>query len=102
MATTNKLMTLVSTGTGNLSVSTTSASVSLASFKSNSEDSIRLVTNVDCYARITAGASTAVTTDALILAGTVESFGIPADGDTLSVVTATGSGVINYLVSKGA
>ena len=102
MATTNKLMTLGSTGTGNLSVSTTSASVSLASFKSNSEDSIRFASNVDCYARITAGASTAVTTDTLILAGAIESFGIPADGDTLSVVTATGSGVINYLVSKGA
>lgn len=97
-----RLMTLGSTGTGNLSASTTSASASIASFRSGSEDTIRFVSNVDFYARITNGASTAVTTDALILAGTSEGFRIPEDGDTLSVVTASGSGVVNYLVTKGA
>lgn len=102
MATTNKLMTLGSTGTGNLSVSTTSASVSIAASKSNSEDTIRLVSDVDCYVRITNAASTAVTTDAKILAGAVESFGIEEDGIILSAVTATGAGTLNYMVKKGA
>lgn len=101
MATTNKLMTLGSTGTGNLSVGTTSASVSISSLKSNSEDTIRFVSDIDCYARITNAASTAVTTDAKILAGAVESFGIEEDGIILSAVTATGAGTLNYMVKKG-
>lgn len=101
MATTNKLMTLGSTGTGNLSVSTTSASVSIAANKSNSEDTIRLVSDVDCYVRITNAASTAVTTDAKILAGAVESFGIEEDGIILSAVTLAGAGTLNYMVKKG-
>ena len=101
MATTNKLMTLGSTGTGNLSISTTSASVSIASRKSNSEDSIRLVSDVDCYARITNAASTAVTTDAKLIAGLPESFGIEEDGVILSAVTASGTGTLNYMIKKG-
>lgn len=101
MATTNKLMTLGSTGTGNLSVSTTSASVSIASSKSNSEDSIRLVSDVDCYARITNAASTAVLTDAKIIAGLPESFSIEEDGVILSAVTASGTGTLNYMIKKG-
>jgi uncharacterized NAD-dependent epimerase/dehydratase family protein len=101
MATTNKLMTIGSTGTGNLSVSTTSNSVSIAASKSNSEDTIRFVSDVDCHVRITNAASTAVTTDALILGGVIESFGIEEDGIILSAVTASGAGTLNYMIKKG-
>lgn len=102
MATTNKLITLGSGNTGNLSVGTTSASVTISSLKSNSEDSIRLVSDVDVNVRITNGASTAVITDAKLLAGSVESFSIPEDGIVLSAVTASGAGTLNYMISKGA
>lgn len=102
MATTSKLIVLSSGNTGNLSISATSASVTISSLKSNSEDSIRLVSDVDCYVRMTNGASTAVTTDVKLVAGTPESFGITEDGTTLSGVTASGTGTINYMVSKGA
>lgn len=101
MATTNKLITLGSTGTGNLSISTSSASVTITSLKSGSEDSIRLVSDVDCHVRITNAASTAVTTDAKIIANIPESFGIEDDGTTLSAVTAIGTGTLNYMIKKG-
>ncbi len=102
MATTNKLMILGADNSGDLAVSTTSASVSIAAFRSGSEDSIRLVTDIDCRVRITNAAGTALTNDAKILAGTVESFGIPADGAILSAITNSGAGTLNYMVSKGA
>lgn len=101
MATTNKLMVLGSGNTGNLSFTATSASVNISASKSNSEDSIRLCPDADCYVRITNAASTAVTTDAKLIASIPESFGIPEDGIILSVVRATADGTLNYMISKG-
>lgn len=100
MATTNKLITLKSSNTGNLTLSATSANVSIASLKSGSEDSIRLYSDVTCWVRMTNGAGTAVTTDLQIGATSAEAFGIPADATHLNAI-AGGAGTLNYAVDKG-
>lgn len=102
MATTNKLFTLASGNTGNLSVSTTSATVSIASLKSGSEDAIRLCCDVAVDVRLTNGAGTALTTDLYLPANSAEAFSIPADATHLSAITPTGTGTLSYAVSKGA
>lgn len=101
MATTNKLMTLKSGNTGNLTLSASSANVSIASLKSGSEDTIRLYSDVACWVRMTNGAGTAVATDLQIGASSAEAFGIPADATHLNAI-ATGAGTLNYSVDKGA
>ncbi len=101
MATTNKLITLRSGNTGNLTLSVASASVSIASLKSGSEDSIRLKSSVDCWVRMTNGAGTAVTTDLELAAGIPEAFGIPDDATHLNAI-AGGAGTLNWAVGKGA
>lgn len=100
MATTNKLMTLKSGNTGNLTLSTGSATVDISAFKSGSEDTIRLYSDVTCWVRMTNGAGTAVTTDLQIGAAAAESFGIPRDATHLSAI-AGGAGTLNYAVDKG-
>lgn len=100
MATTNKLMTLKSGNTGNLTLSATSATVSIASLKSGSEDTIRLYSDVTCWVRLTNGSGTAVTTDMQLGATVAESFGVPPDATHLSAI-AGGSGTLNYAVDKG-
>lgn len=102
MATTNKLFGLRSDNSGNLSVTTASASATITSFVNKSEGTIRLTSDVDCFVRLTVGASTAVTTDLKILAGTIEAFGYAGDVTTLSGVTSAGSGTVNYAFDKGA
>lgn len=101
MSTTNKLITPVAGSSGNLSINSTSANVSFASLLSGSEDTIRLISSVDCYIRLTNGAGTAVTTDVLVSAGIPEAFGIPKDATHLNAVTTSLSGTLNYLISKG-
>ena len=100
MATTNKLMTLKSGNTGNLTLSATSATVSIEPLKSGSEDTIRLYSDVTCWVRLTNGSGTAVTTDMQIGATAAESFGVPADATHLSAI-AGGAGTLNYAVDKG-
>lgn len=102
MATTNKLFGLDATGTGNLSISSTSASVTVSSLVNKSEGSVRLVSDVDCFVRLTTGASTAVTTDLKLVAGVPEAFGYAPDITVLSAVTSSASGTLNYAFSKGA
>ena len=101
MATTNKLMTLKSGNTGNLTLSASSATVSIASLKSGSEDTIRLYSDVTCWVRLTNGAGTAVTTDLQLGATAAEAFGIPADATHMNAI-AGGAGTLNYSVDKGA
>lgn len=101
MATTNKLMTLKSGNTGNLTLSASSASVSIASLKSGSEDTIRLYSDVTCWVRLTNDAGAAVTTDLQLGATAPEAFGIPADATHLNAI-AGGAGTLNYSVDKGA
>lgn len=98
---TDKVFTLTSGNTGNLSVSTTSASVDISALVTRSCDTLRINSSVDCYVRLTAGSSTAVTTDLLVSAGSPEPFSINPDVTHLSAVTATGSGTLNWAVSKG-
>jgi len=101
MATTNKLFTLGSGNTGNLSYAGTSASATITSLVNKSEGSIRLVSTTDCYVRITNAASTAVTTDVKLVAGIPESFGYAPDSTTLSAIRDTVDGVLNYSLDKG-
>lgn len=101
MAGTNKLFTLASANSGNLSISGTSATVSIASLMTKSEDTIRLYSDVTCWVRLTNGAGTAVTTDVQLAATSPEAFAIPPDVTHLSAI-AGGAGTLNYAVSKGA
>ena len=100
MATTNRLMTLEAGNSGNLTLSGTSATVSIASLKTGSEDTIRLYSDVTCWVRMTNGAGTAVTTDLQLGATSAEAFGIPVDATHLSAI-AGGAGTLNYTVDKG-
>lgn len=101
MAGTNKLFTLASGNSGNLTLSGSSATVSIASLMTKSEDTIRLYSDVVCWVRLTVGAGTAVTTDVEIGAALPEAFAIPPDVTHLSAI-AGGAGTLNYAVSKGA
>lgn len=101
MATTNKLFGLRSDNTGNLSISSTSAAVDISSLVNKSEGSIRLVSDTDCFVRLTAGTSTAVTTDLKLIAGIPESFGYAPDITHLCAITSAASGTLNYALDKG-
>ncbi len=101
MAGTNKVFTLSSGNTGNLTLSGSSATVSIASLLTKSEDTIRLYSDVTCWVRLTNASGTAVTTDLQLAAGAPESFAIPPDTTHLSAI-AGGAGTLNYAVSKGA
>lgn len=102
MATTNKLFGLGSGNTGNLSVSSGSASATITSLVNKSEGTIRLTCDVDCFVRVTKAASTAVTTDLRLVAGAIEAFGVAGDSTTLSAITSGASGTLNYALDKGA
>lgn len=98
---TDKVFTLASGNTGNLSVTTSSAAVDISGSMTRSGDVVRLNTNVACYVRATAGTSTAVTTDLLLTADSPESFSVGPDITHICAVTASGSGTVNWAVSKG-
>lgn len=101
MATTNKLFMPIAGSSGNLTLSSSSANVSIASLLTKSEDSIRIKSDVACWIRFTNEAGTAVTTDVEIIAGTAEQFGVPPDATHLNAI-ALGAGTLNYAVGKGA
>jgi hypothetical protein len=101
MATTARLFTLSSSGTGDLSVTAGSSSSVTLTGLTDSEDSIRIACTVDCYVRMTTGASTAVVGDILVFAGAPESFSLVPGHNTLSARPLSASGIVNWSVSKG-
>lgn len=104
MSTTARLFTLGSSGTGSIATSTTSANADISASLTGSEDTIRLVAiGADVFVRLTNGAGTAVTTDLLIkTAASAEKFSVPRGVTHINAVAATGTGTLNWAISKGA
>lgn len=101
MATTNKLFSLRSGNSGNLAISSASNAVDISSLVNKSEGTIRLVSDTDCFVRLTVGTSTAVTTDLKLVASIPEPFGYAPDITFLCAVTSGASGNLNYTLDKG-
>lgn len=94
------IFVLSSGNSGNLSISASSAQVDVSAYITGSGDTVRLVSDVDCYVRATNASGTAVNTDVKLIAAQPESFSLPPD-TVYIVCLGSASGTLNWAVSSG-